>query len=126
MIYAAAGGSGKGMFEAAVETGKEPGELYAIGVDSDQYQSASPELSSRTSSRRCSSGSTWPIYEAIAAQLNGELKGEVLVYDLENGGIGYSGSNKDIEQYAGTIEELKAADHRRQDRGADRALTSAC
>ena len=46
-------------------------------------------------------------YEAIAAQLNGELKGEVLVYDLENGGIGYSGSNEDINQFAGTIEEIK-------------------
>ena len=38
VVYAAAGGSGKGMFEAVVETGKKPGEVYAIGVDSDQYQ----------------------------------------------------------------------------------------
>ena len=37
VIYAAAGGSGKGLFTAAVESGKKPGELYAIGVDSDQY-----------------------------------------------------------------------------------------
>ncbi len=41
VIYAAAGGSGKGVFAAAVESGKEPGELYVIGVDSDQYLSAS-------------------------------------------------------------------------------------
>ena len=47
------------------------------------------------------------VYQAIAAQLNGELKGEVFTYDLENGGIGYSGSNKDIEQFAGTVEEIK-------------------
>ena len=53
-------------------------------------------------------------YEAIAAQLNGKLKGEVNTYDLKNNGVGYSGSNKDVEQYAGTIEELKAGDHRRQ------------
>ncbi len=38
VVFAAAGGSGKGMFEAVVETGKKPGEVYAIGVDSDQYQ----------------------------------------------------------------------------------------
>ena len=47
------------------------------------------------------------VYQAIAAQLNGELKGEVFTYDLKNGGIGYSGSNKDIEKYAGTVEEIK-------------------
>ena len=41
VIYAAAGGSGKGVFTAAVESGKEPGDLYVIGVDSDQYLSAS-------------------------------------------------------------------------------------
>ena len=37
VVYAAAGGSGKGLFEAVKETGKKPGEIYAIGVDSDQY-----------------------------------------------------------------------------------------
>ena len=30
VIYAAAGGSGDGLFEAALESGKEPGEIYAI------------------------------------------------------------------------------------------------
>ena len=38
VVYAAAGGSGKGMFEAAKESGKAPGEVCAIGVDSDQYE----------------------------------------------------------------------------------------
>src|SRR5690606_28993635 len=36
VVYHAAGGSGKGLFEAAAETGKK-GEVWAIGVDSDQY-----------------------------------------------------------------------------------------
>ncbi len=43
VIYAAAGGSGLGVFEAAAEAG-EPGEVWAIGVDSDQYELVSPEL----------------------------------------------------------------------------------
>ena len=59
VIYAAAGGSGSGLFEAALESGKEPGEIYAIGVDSDQYEAVAPSCS-RTSSRRPSSGWTWP------------------------------------------------------------------
>ncbi len=106
VIFAAAGGSGKGMFAAAVESGKEPGELYVIGTDSDQYLSASAAeqpyiLTSMLKAVELA------VYQAIAAQLNGELKGEVFTYDLENGGIGYSGSNKDIEKFAGTVEEVK-------------------
>jgi basic membrane protein A len=106
VIYAAAGGSGKGMFTAAVESGKEPGDLYVIGVDSDQYQSASAEEQPYilTSMLKRVDIAT---YEAIAAMLNGELTGEVLVYDLQNNGIGYAGSNPDIEQFAGTVEEIK-------------------
>ena len=38
IIYHAAGASGAGLFNAAVEAGK-----LAIGVDSDQYLTASPE-----------------------------------------------------------------------------------
>src|SRR5262249_46463209 len=41
VVYHAAGGSGKGLFEAAVEAGK-PGDVWAIGVDSDQYQTVDP------------------------------------------------------------------------------------
>ena len=43
VVYSAAGGSGLGAFEAAAEAGA-PGEVWAIGVDSDQYELVSPEL----------------------------------------------------------------------------------
>ena len=43
----AAGGSGLGVFEAAKEAG-EPGAVWAIGVDSDQYSRSTPTCS-RTS-----------------------------------------------------------------------------
>ena len=43
VIYSAAGGSGLGAFEAAVDAGA-PGEVWAIGVDSDQYNLVSEEL----------------------------------------------------------------------------------
>ena len=106
VIYAAAGGSGKGLFTAATESGKKPGEIYVIGVDSDQYQSASDAEKPYilTSMLKRVDVAT---YEAIADQLNGELKGEVMTYDLKNNGVGYSGSNKDVEQYAGTIDQIK-------------------
>ena len=41
VIYAAAGGSGKGLFEAAVDAAAAGNQVWTIGVDSDQYLSAS-------------------------------------------------------------------------------------
>ena len=46
-------------------------------------------------------------YEAITDALNGKLTGEIKNYDLKNNGVGYAVSNKDINQYAGTLEDLK-------------------
>ena len=47
-------------------------------------------------------------YEAITDMLNGTLTGEIKVYNLANNGVGYAISNEAINQYAGTLEELKA------------------
>ena len=82
VVYAAAGGSGKGLFEAAMETGKKPGEVYAIGVDSDQYQTVAPDQQPYilTSALKRVDVAT---YEAITDMLNGKLTGEIKVYDLE-------------------------------------------
>jgi basic membrane protein A len=107
VVYAAAGGSGKGMLEAVVETGKKPGQVYAIGVDSDQYLTASPDQQPYvlTSALKRVDVAT---YEAITDALNGKLTGEIKTYDLKNNGVGYAISNKDINNYAGTLEDLKA------------------
>ena len=43
-MYAAAGGSGSGVFEAAKETGQAPGDVWAIGVDCDQYHPVDADL----------------------------------------------------------------------------------
>ncbi len=106
VVYAAAGGSGKGLFEAVTETGKKPGEVYAIGVDSDQYQSASPDQQPfiLTSALKRVDVAT---YEAITDALNGKLTGEIKTYDLKNNGVGYAVSNPAINAYAGTLEDLK-------------------
>jgi basic membrane protein A len=107
IVYAAAGGSGKGLFEAVKETGKKPGEVYAIGVDSDQYNQVAADLQPYilTSALKRVDVAT---YEAIADTLNGKLTGEVKTYDLKNNGVGYAISNEAINQYAGTLEKLKA------------------
>jgi basic membrane protein A len=106
VVYAAAGGSGKGMFEAVTETGKKAGEVWAIGVDSDQYLTVTPQQQpfTLTSALKRVDVAT---YEAITDALNGALKGEVKTYDLKNNGVGYAVSNSAINQYAGTLEDLK-------------------
>ena len=106
VIYHAAGGTGKGLFAAAVEAGK-PGSIWAIGVDTDQYQSVDPAQQPYilTSALKNVNVAT---YGAIADELNGKFKGEIKSYDLSNGGVGYAISNKAIDAYAGTIEKAKA------------------
>jgi basic membrane protein A len=106
VVYAAAGGSGKGLFEAAKDSGKKPGDIYAIGVDSDQYQSVSADLQPYilTSALKRVDVAT---YEAITDALNGKLTGGKKLYDLANNGVGYAVSNKDVNKYAGTIEDYK-------------------
>jgi basic membrane protein A len=89
------------------ETGKKPGEVYAIGVDSDQYNQVSPDIQPYilTSALKRVDVAT---YEAMADALNGKLVGETKVYDLKNNGVGYAVSNSAVNQYAGTLEKLKA------------------
>jgi basic membrane protein A len=107
VVYAAAGGSGKGMFAAATESGKKPGDIWTIGVDSDQYLTASDAEKPfiLTSALKRVDVAT---YEAITDALNGKLTGEIKNYDLKNNGVGYAISNSAINQYAGTLEDLKA------------------
>jgi len=107
VIYHAAGGSGKGLFEAAKETGKKPGEVYAIGVDSDQYYQVADDVKPYILTSMVKRVDL-SVVEALLAAFDGSFKGELKTYDLKDGGIAYAGSNKDIEKYAGTIEEYKA------------------
>ena len=63
---------------------------------------------SPTSSRRSSSGSTWRRTRPSPTCSTATLTGEVKVYNAANNGVGYAISNEAINQYAGTLEELKA------------------
>ena len=120
VVYAAAGGSGKGLFEAVKETGKKPGEVYAIGVDSDQYNQVSADIQPYilTSALKRVDVAT---YEAMADALNGKLVGETKVYDLKNNGVGYADlqlGHQPVRRHTG---EAEGGHHQRQDRGPDHA-----
>ena len=104
VIYAAAGGSGAGVFKAAKATGN-----YAIGVDSDQYNI--PSLADVkdviiTSMLKKVDVATW---DFIASAVNGEVISGQHVYSLKNDGVGYSTSGGFITEYVPDIEKAKAA-----------------
>jgi basic membrane protein A and related proteins len=91
VIYHAAGGSGGGLFEAALETSEEGDQVWAIGVDSDQYNTAEEEVRDHILTSMLKRVDV-AVFDAIDSFVNGELEGGVRVYDLSNDGVGYSTS----------------------------------
>src|SRR5690606_25571263 len=89
--------------DAAVEAGEGK---WAIGVDSDQYESATPEQQAHilTSMIKRVDIAVQTTIEAFAA---GETTGRVVVHDLKGDGIGYSTSGGYIDDIATQLDELK-------------------
>ena len=103
IIYAAAGGSGAGVFKAAKATGN-----LGIGVDSDQYNS--PSLADvkdviMTSALKKVDVAT---YDFITSAVNGKPLTGDNVYDLSNDGVGYSTSGGQIDDIVPDLEKAKA------------------
>jgi basic membrane protein A len=102
IIFAAAGGSGLGVFKAAKAGGK-----LAIGVDSDQYLSASADLQPvilSSALKRVDNA----VYAFIKSCVDGTPLTGVKKFDLTNDGVGYSTSNSAIAPYKDAIEKAVA------------------
>ena len=103
IIYTAAGGSGAGTIEAAVEAGK-----WAIGVDSDQYLTASNDEQKARILTSMLKRVDVAVYETMKAACEGDTAGGIKVFDLSNDGVGYSTSGGYVDDIAGQLDELKA------------------
>ena len=91
VVYHAAGGSGGGVFKAAVAA-----DHLAIGVDSNQYLAASaPEQKCMLTSmiKRVDVS----VYDTIKAYIGGAKGGDVSSFSLEDDGIGYATQGGQIE-----------------------------
>ncbi|MGY1857080.1 BMP family lipoprotein [Modestobacter sp. SYSU DS0290] len=102
IVFHAAGGSGEGVFQAAVEAGKR-----AIGVDSDQWQLASPEQQAviMTSMLKRVDNA---VQEFILSFAEGEVEGGTNeVYDLESDGVGLSTSGGYIDDISDVVEDYR-------------------
>jgi basic membrane protein A len=108
VVYHAAGGSGAGLFEAAAEQSESSGsKVWAIGVDSDQYNTAAPEVQEYILTSMLKQVDT-AVYEITAAQAAGTFEAGNVVYDLSADGVGYSTSGDFLtDEQIATIEDYK-------------------
>jgi basic membrane protein A and related proteins len=103
IVYAAAGGSGIGVFQAAAASGGR-----AIGVDSDQYQTVTdPALQGvimTSMLKRVDNAVEAFIGDFVDGNVAG---GEDQVYDLESEGVGLATSGGFIDDIQGDIDQYR-------------------
>ena len=108
IVYHAAGGTGAGLFLAAQEVSDETGsKVWAIGVDSDQYNTAGAGVQDyilTSMLKRVDSA----IFEMVSSVLDDDVTAGPTVYDLSVDGVGYSTSGGFIDDIADQLEDFKA------------------
>jgi basic membrane protein A len=101
VIFAAAGGSGTGVFQAAKAKGK-----LAIGVDSDQYQSAAADLKPVIMTSMLKRVDV-AVYDFLKSAQSGSPLTGVQVFDLKKDGVGYSTSGGQVDDIKSKLDEYK-------------------
>jgi len=101
VVYQAAGGSGGGVFEAAQDAG-----AFAIGVDSDQYNTADPAVKDVIITSMLKKVDV-AVFDFIQSVVDGNFAAGPITYDLEKDGVGYSTSGGQVDDIADQLEEFK-------------------
>ncbi len=102
VVYTAAGGSGAGTIEAAVES-----NAWAIGVDSDQYLAATADQQKHILTSMLKRVDT-SVIDTIKQFKDGTLKGGFATYDLKNNGVDYSTSGGYLDDVKDQLDKIKA------------------
>ena len=102
VIYTAAGGSGAGTIQAAVEADK-----WAIGVDSDQYLIAKPEEQKHILTSMLKRVDV-AVFQTIKAVADGDTKGGIITFDLKVDGVGYATSGGFLDDVKDKLDAFKA------------------
>ena len=101
VVYHAAGGSGGGLFEAAKAAGK-----LAIGVDSDQYETAADEVKDVVLTSMLKKVDV-AVFDFVSSAVEGEVEAGPRVYDLEQGGVDYSTSGGKVDDIKTQLDDFK-------------------
>jgi basic membrane protein A and related proteins len=101
VVYHAAGGSGGGVFEAASQA-----DGLAIGVDSDQYETADPAVQDVILTSMLKNVNV-AVYEWLTASAEGDTPTGTTRYDLAADGVGYSTSGGQVDDIADQLDTFK-------------------
>ncbi len=108
VVYHAAGGSGAGLFTAAKETSEATGtKVWAIGVDSDQYNTAGEDVQEYILTSMIKRVDV-AIYTTITNFLNEGNQSGVLVFNLAADGVGYSTTGGFVDDIVPQLDDLRA------------------
>lgn len=107
IVYHAAGASGAGLFQAAEESGKAPGEIWAIGVNVDEALTVTEAQRPYILTSMLKQVDV-AVADTIEAEVAGTFSGGVKVFDLSNGGIDYSTTDDHLADIVDQIEDIKA------------------
>jgi basic membrane protein A len=102
IIYHASGGTGIGVFEAAVAKTR-----WAIGVDADQSLTAKPDQRARILTSMMKRVDV-AVYETIKDLLNNRYKAGVRSFGLKEGGVGYAVNQYNRETMKDVVPRLEA------------------
>ena len=109
VVYAAAGLSGSGMFQAAAETSQATGtKVWGIGVDSDQYNTVDPAVQEYVLTSMVKHVDT-AVYNITKDVVDGTFAPGEHRYDLAADGVGYATSGGFVDDIKDQIEAAKAA-----------------
>jgi basic membrane protein A len=107
VVYHAAGGSGAGLFEAASEQSDASGsKVWAIGVDSDQYNTADPAVRDFILTSMIKRVDV-AVFEFVNAAISDSITAGPTTYDLSVDGVGYSTSGGFIDDITGDLDAFK-------------------
>ena len=106
VIYHAAGGTGNGLFSEAKNRVLNGEDVWAIGVDKDQYEDGIYEGDKSiilTSMMKRVDVASYTVCENV---LNEEFTPEILVFNLANAGVGIPDENPNLKaEWVTTIDE---------------------
>jgi basic membrane protein A len=107
VVYHAAGGSGAGVFEAAKDTSEATGtKVWAIGVDSDQYETAGAEVQEYILTSMLKRVDV-AVFSTINNFVTDSQQSGVVVFDLGADGVGYSTSGGFVDDITDQLDELR-------------------
>lgn len=107
VVYHAAGGTGAGLFAAAKEYSEANNtHVWAIGVDSDQYNTAGADVQAYILTSMVKHVDV-AVYNTIKAQVDGAFKPGQQVFDLAVGGVDYATSGGFVDDIKSQLDDYK-------------------